>query len=152
MRPRPGWYGGSRIRFISAVAAVGLTLTGCGGDGVPKSAQGGPSKGTYVNGSSPEEFCSVLEGVRANFSADIVHAGDDAMLTAINTINDIEPLAPEEAKADLSGLRLIMRAVVDANGSDTVATMDRTEAGEIYTELSDRVSASVAEICGFPLT
>lgn len=152
MRPRGGPHRGSR--FIAVLVAIGIAtagIAGCGGGGAAKSAGSGPSKGTYVNSSSPEEFCSVLERAKASLSMD-VDAGDDAMLAAIHTINDVEPLAPVETKADWSGMRLVMQAVVDANGSDTVGTMSRAEAAEMHAELSGRISDSVADICGFPLS
>jgi hypothetical protein len=139
---------------MSVVAAIGLAaggVTGCGGDDVAKSAVAGPSKGTFVNGSSPEEYCSVLESAKASLGTDI-EAGDDAVLAAIHTINDIEPLAPVEAQEDWSGMQLIMQAVVDADGSDNIGTMSRAEAGDVYDELSGQLSESVAEICGFPLS
>lgn len=154
MRPQPGTIGGNRFRFIAAVVAIGFTaggVAGCGDDGSAKSAAGGSGKGTYINGSSQEEFCSVLEDLKAGLDADI-HADDEDVLTAIHTINDIEPLAPVETTADWSDLRLVMRAVVEANGSDKVGSISRAEAGAVYAELAGRVSDSVADICGFPLS
>ncbi|HEX6198066.1 MAG TPA: hypothetical protein VFZ37_19300 [Jiangellaceae bacterium] len=152
MRPRGGSHWEIRvIAAIASIAIVGAAIAGCGGDGTSEPAGSGPSKGTYVNGSSPEEYCSVLESAKPSLSADI-DADDEAVLAAIHTIKDIEPLAPEETRADWSQMRLLMQAVAEANGSDTVGTMSRAEAGEAYAELSGRLSESVAEICGFPLS
>lgn len=153
MRPRPGWHEGGPLRYGMAIMAIGLAsaVSGCGGDGATKSAGSGPDKGIYVNGSSQDEFCSVLESLKANLSTDI-NAANDAVLRAIYTIKDIEPLAPEETKADWSGMRMVMQAAVDANGADTVGAMSRDEAGALYADLSNRMSESVTEICGFPLS
>lgn len=136
---------------MAAITIAAAGTAGCSGGDVAKSAGSGPSKGTYINGSSPEEYCSVLESAKASLDAGI-DADDEEVLAAIHTINDIEPLAPEETKVDWSGMRLIMRAAVDANGSDRIGAMSRDEAGEVFAELSGRVSDSVSEICGFPLS
>jgi len=154
MRPRPGWHEGSPFRYGMAITAIGLIATaasGCGGDGATKSAGSGPDKGIYVNSSSQDEFCSVLESLKTNLSAGI-DADHEAVLAAIHTIKDIEPLAPEETKADWSGMQMIMQAVVDANGADTVGSVSRAEAGQLYADLSGRMSESVTEICGFALS
>jgi hypothetical protein len=143
MRPR-------RIMKAAVLATTVAGLAACGGDATK--AVGEVSAGTYVNGSNQTEYCDLVANADAQLVPDLAGADPDSVLPAINTVGDIETLAPEESKGDWASMRALLQVVVDVNGDTSGDGGDALEAaGSAFEEVSTRVAGDLAERCGVTL-
>jgi hypothetical protein len=143
MRPR-------RIMEAAVLATTMVGLAACGGDATK--AAGEVTAGTYVNGSNQAEYCGLVANADAQLVPDLADADPESVLPAINTVGDIETLAPEESKGDWASMRAILQVVVDVNGDTSGDAGDTLEAaGAAFEEVSTRVADDLAELCGVTL-